>query len=42
MEGAGYVITFSDVMAGVITVGLGMLTFLFGNGWMASGKIRKR
>lgn len=32
-----YVITFSDVMAGVITLGLGVITF-FIKGWMGSIK----
>lgn len=34
---AGYIITFSDVMAGVITVGLGVITF-FIKGWISSIK----
>lgn len=34
---AGYIITFSDVMAGVITVGLGVITF-FIKGWIAGIK----
>jgi len=33
MESAGYIITFSDVMAGVITLGLGVLTF-FIRSWL--------
>lgn len=36
MDG-GYIITFSDVMAGVITVGLGVITF-FVKGWINSIK----
>ncbi len=36
MDG-GYIITFSDVMAGVITVGLGVITF-FIKGWINSIK----
>jgi len=34
---AGYIITFSDVMAGVITVGLGVITF-FIRGWISGIK----
>lgn len=37
MDNMGYVITFSDVMAGVITVILGLLTF-FIKGWVNSIK----
>lgn len=32
---AGYIITFSDVMAGVITIGLGVITF-FARSWFSS------
>lgn len=34
---AGYLITFSDVMAGVITVGLGVITFCI-KGWITGVK----
>lgn len=36
MDG-GYIITFSDVMAGVITIGLGVITF-FIKGWISGIK----
>lgn len=46
MENMGYVITFTDVMAGVITLGLGVLAF-FIRSWLDSlknsiGKIEKQ